>query len=91
MQSGRRILNCDRFPGLILGTMTTVETTAIADDESHLVLQKPLAWKTNGPFRVIVMMDEQAPGERRLGHLKGRASCRIGADFAMNDDEFLSA
>ena len=37
--------------------MTTVETTATAEDESHLVLEKPLARMPNGPVKIIVMLE----------------------------------
>ena len=72
--------------------MTTVETTAIADDETHLVLAKPLVRMPSGPVKVIVMLtDEDTVAPRQLGHLEGRATCRIGADFAMTDEELLGA
>ena len=72
--------------------MTAVETTAIADDESHLVLQTPLVRKPSGLVKVIVMLsDDDATGQRRIGHLEGLASCRIGADFVMSDEELLGA
>ncbi len=77
---------------ITLRRMIAVETIAIADDESHLVLQTPLARKPIGPVKVIVMLsDDDAIGQRQIGHLEGRASCTIGADFVMSDEEILGA
>ena len=69
--------------------MTAVETIATAEDESHLVLEKPLDRMPNGPVKIIVMLEEDLKPKRILGHMEGRASCRIGADFVMSDKELL--
>lgn len=69
--------------------MTAIETTAIAQDETHLILQQPLARKPIGPVKVILMIEDEAPRSRQLGHLEGIVSCRIGADFSMSDAELL--
>lgn len=71
--------------------MIAIETTAVAEDESHLVRQQPLARKPVGAVKVILMLEEDSFGRRQLGHLEGRASCRIGVDFTLTDEKLLGS
>ena len=69
--------------------MTPIQTTAVAEDESHLVLQHPLSHKPIGPVKVTVFLEEEAPTHRQLGRLEGKASVRIPPSFAMSDEDLL--
>ena len=71
--------------------MTPIQTTAVAEDESHLVLQQPLAHKPIGPVNVTIFLEDEAPMHRRLGRLEGKASVRIPSNFAMSDQDLLGA